>query len=449
MTFATRSDSRTVRTVSTASSNRLLIILLVLSFVMPFFFFLGGLRLSMYRIYLIVLALPVLTWWINGTSGRIRLPDLLVIVACFWMMGALFTNHGVATQWEFTGILMVETLIPYLLARVLIRNLTSFRTFVWWYFAVVLVMLPFAIIENKTGDPILIDLFSGIFNVYRDVAQEPRLGLERAQVTMPHPILFGVFCAPAFALSWYALSPEGSLFKKARRPFVVGAAVFSSLSSGAFLGILLQALLIAWDEILKRFKNRWTVLIVTCSVIFIVLELAANRNAFEIIASELTFSSGTAWNRINIYRNAIDDIYRNPVLGIGLGYWTRPSWLRASVDNFWLLIALRYGIPTWFLLTFSTVIICWKAAIAPLTGAHALIRRGYLIAFISMSISAFTVHLWDASYCMFMFLLGAGVWFSDSSCTEEAGDDSVSTSDTKRKKIRYTRFSDSYSETRS
>lgn len=441
MTLVARSHNRTAKAASAASADQLLIVFLVLSLVMPFFFFLGGLRLSMYRVYLLVVALPIMIRWINGASGRVRLPDFLVLVGGFWMTGALFVNHGVADQWEFAGILLIETLIPYFVARTLLRDLRSFQWFVRWYFRAVLVLLPFALLENKTGNPLLIDIFSGVLNVYRDVAQEPRLGLERAQVTMPHPILFGVFCAPAFALSWYVLGTGASRFKRARRPFVVGVAVFSSLSSGAFLSVLLQGLLIAWDEILKQIKSRWKIFLIIFGALYIALELASNRNAFQIIASELTFSAGSAWNRIHIFRNAIDDVLGNPIFGIGLWDWTRPGWMKPSVDNFWLLLAMRYGIVTWFLITLASVYICWKAATASLTGAHSMARRGYLIAFISISVSAFTVHLWDASYCMFMFLLGAGVWFSDPECTQDPGDEVIPAT-TKRKRVQYTRFAD-------
>ncbi|WP_171239017.1 O-antigen ligase family protein [Ruegeria sp. HKCCA5763] len=425
-----------------ASPNRLLIALFLVSLVMPFYFFLGSLRLSMYRVYLLVFMFTFVIRWLNGSAGRIRLPDILVILTCLWMMGALFINHGVAARFQFAGILVIETAVPYFAARVLIRNLASFRTFVWWYFAIIAALLPFAIFENLTGSPILLDLFSGIFPVYSDVQQEPRLGLERAQATMPHPILFGIFCSPVFALAWYTLAPDRALFKQTRKSSVVGAAVFASLSSGAILGVMLQAGLIAWDEVLRRIKaikNRWKLFGILFTLLYIVLELSSNRNAFQIIASELSFSASSAWNRIHIFNNAIDDIYANPITGVGLGYWSRPLWMKSSVDNFWLLVALRYGIPAWFALTLAVVVVCWKAIVAPLSGEHARVRRGYVIGFAGMAISAFTVHMWDSTYCAFMFLMGAGVWFFDPECTQE-NENETAEPKSARRQIRYTRF---------
>jgi len=448
MTLAAQSGTRMTGAVAEASPNRLLIALFVVSLVMPFFIYLGGLRLSAYRIYLLVFMLTFVIRWLNGSSGRVRAPDILVIFTSLWMMVALFVNHGIIDYWDFAGILVIETVVPYLAARVLIRNLTSYQTFVRWYFLIVAILLPLALYENMTGKPILLDLFRGIIPTYFNINMEPRMGLERAQTTMPHPILFGVFCAPAFALSWYTLSPEGALFKQIRRPFVVGVAVFSSLSSGAFMGVMLQAFLIGWDEVLKSIRNRWKIFAILFAILYIALELASNRNAFQIIATELTFSKASAWNRIHTFNYAIDDVYSNPIFGLGQRDWTRPGWMKSSVDNFWLLVAMRYGILPWCLLILSVVLICWKAAVAPLSGIHARVRRGYLIAFISMIVTAFTVHMWDATYCVFMFLMGAGVWFSDPECTQDAETESNTPKSAKRE-IRYTRFPKPSAETAS
>jgi len=448
MTLAAQSGTRMTGAVAEASPNRLLIALFVVSLVMPFFIYLGGLRLSAYRIYLLVFMLTFVIRWLNGSSGRVRAPDILVIFTSLWMMVALFVNHGIIDYWDFAGILVIETVVPYLAARVLIRNLTSYQTFVRWYFLIVAILLPLALYENMTGKPILLDLFRGIIPTYFNINMEPRMGLERAQTTMPHPILFGVFCAPAFALSWYTPSPEGALFKQIRRPFVVGVAVFSSLSSGAFMGVMVQAFLIGWDEGLKSIRNRWKIFAILFAILYIALELASNRNAFQIIATELTFSKASAWNRIHTFNYAIDDVYSNPIFGLGQRDWTRPGWMKSSVDNFWLLVAMRYGILPWCLLILSVVLICWKAAVAPLSGIHARVRRGYLIAFISMIVTAFTVHMWDATYCVFMFLMGAGVWFSDPECTQDAETESNTPKSAKRE-IRYTRFPKPSAETAS
>ena len=439
MTVVTRSDSPTHSAVTTKSSDRVLIAIFVLSLVMPFFFFLGGLRLSMYRLYLIVLAVPIMVRWMRGDADGIRAADVLVFTAAFWMMFTLFINHGVAEQLEFAGITFVETVVPYLIARVLIRDFAAFRTFVWWHFTAVMVLVPFALFENLTGRPILLDMFRGVFSVYHDANHEPRLGLERAQASLPHPILFGVFATPAITLSWYVLGHKESFFKQIRRPIIAGLAVFSSLSSGAYFGVALQVFLIAWDKILKAVKNRWTIFTIIFGFLYIVLEIASDRNMFQIIATELAFSPGTAWNRIHIFNNAIDDVYRNPIFGIGHGDWTRPSWMKVSIDNFWLVVALRFGVPAFFLMVLCIIIICWQIVRAPLSGIYAKTRIAYLIVLASLCVCASTVHLWDATYCLFMFFLGSGLWFKNADQTSGEVQAAAETGPGRRT-IQYTRF---------
>ena len=40
----------------------------------------------------------------------------------------------------------------------------------------------------------------------------------------------------------------------------------------------------------------------------------------------------------------------HPLFGVGLNEWERPEWMPPSIDNFWLFLAVRYGLPAPFLL---------------------------------------------------------------------------------------------------
>ncbi len=439
MTNVTRSRRRAVQIPPDISSRGYLTALLLIAFVLPFYFYVGGFRLSMYRIYLLVAVIPVTVHLLRGTAGSICIPDILLVISAFWMAISLIVNHGISAQWEFAGILLIETLVPYFIARVMIRDFKSFQVFVWWFFAVVVTLLPFALVENLTGRKIILDLFRGVFSVYNSVDQGQRLGLNRAQVSMPHPILFGVFCAPALALSWYVLGSSDAPFRKILRPFSVVLAVFSSLSSGAFLAVLVQLFLISWDELLNKVKKRWVIFAVVFGVTYVFIELASNRNAFQIIASELTFSRSSGYNRILIFNHSIDDILGNPIFGIGFAEWTRPSWLRGSVDNFWLIVALRYGLVSFLLLIATFLTMLFRACRSQLSERSSQARTGYLISMIGIGLAAFTVHIWEATYCLFMFLLGSGVWIGNSD-NIQLDQSEIASDISTRRKVRYTRF---------
>ena len=87
---------------------------------------------------------------------------------------------------------------------------------------------------------------------------------------MPHPILFGVFCAPAFALTWYVLGWQKPLFKKVALTSVIGGAVFFSLSSGAFLNVIIQLALMGWNWVFHFLKSKWKVLLSIFGVLYFI-----------------------------------------------------------------------------------------------------------------------------------------------------------------------------------
>ena len=40
------------------------------------------------------------------------------------------------------------------------------------------------------------------------------------------------------------------------------------------------------------------------------------------------------------------NVWKYPLLGIGLGEWERPAWMFSStIDAFWLVIMIRTGVP--------------------------------------------------------------------------------------------------------
>ncbi len=108
------------------------------------------------------------------------------------------------------------------------------------------------------------------------------------------------------------------------------------------------------------------------------------------------------------------------LLGIGLAEWVRPPWMvSTTVDNFWLLTAKRYGLPS-LIIIFISILSLWIALARKRDVGPALqpYRRGYLICMVTFVFVGSTVHFWAAMYSWFFFLVGCGVWLLD---TERAG----------------------------
>jgi hypothetical protein len=387
-----------------------LIPIFVFSLVMPIYFYIGPLRLSPYRLLLIATFIPCLIAWLSRSMGRIRLPDIFMLLAAIWAAIVLVTLHGVEEGPQSAGIFVIETFGTYLFARRYIRDVFAFQRMVKCLVLMVCVLLPFAAYEIVTGSPILIELFGKIFFVPAPGSSESRLGLSRAQVVFEHPILFGLVCSSAFALSFYVLGAASRLMGRLASNLVAVTAL-CSLSSGALLSLVVQTMLIVWDKITTSVTQRWAILATLALIAYFVVGALSNRSALEVFISYLTFNADNSYMRIHIWNYGIQSVMRHPLFGTGLNDWEHPSWMAGSIDNFWLVTAVRYGIPGFLFMTGGFLSVCF--GLGRLRNGSlqvAQCRNGLIITLCGLAVASCTVHLWNASYVLFIFLLGSGMW---------------------------------------
>ncbi len=104
----------------------------------------------------------------------------------------------------------------------------------------------------------------------------------------------------------------------------------------------------------------------------------------------------------------------SPIFGHGLNDWERPGWMGGSIDNFWLVNAVRYGIPGFLLSASSFLAVCiGLGRLKNLPFEVAQCRMGLVVTICGLAISLCTVHVWDAPYVLIIFLLGSGMWMFD------------------------------------
>lgn len=409
--------NRAAQTYETSGRSFIVLIFLI-CVIIPAFFFIGPVRLTFLRVLLLLAFTPLFLRWLTGAYNGIRLPDILICLHMFWIVLAMTQNHTVARAFEFAGVQGVEIFCAYLLGRVYVNNLASFLFFVRTFLWILAFLLPLALYEALFEDiPLLmvidkIPFLQGIVNVQHEM----RLGLHRAQVAMEHPILFGVFCSMGFSLAWSALAATGAgRGKRLRWTFVAGITGFLSLSTGALLGMVVQSGLFFYEYITTHIVNvakRWRLLTFTTIFFYVVIDLLSNRTPVTIFISVATFNTGAAYNRVLIWKYGSAVMWDNPIFGKGLRYWYRPLWMKASVDNFWLLTAMRYGIPAFLTLAGAFIVTAWKVGAMDFSDdlRRQACQKGWIIAIVSVIISLCTVHIWSNSLSFLMFFLGAGVW---------------------------------------
>ena len=426
--------------------------------VVPIWFNAGPLLMSTQRLFLVVMILPIILRLLAGQYGRVLPTDVLFLAHVGWFALALAVKspQQMITQ---TGSVGVEFLGGYALARAYVRTPETFLTLCRTLILIVLCLVPFALHEALTGHPLIIEwlrALPGIGSV-EIVTIEKRLGLERVQGIFAHPIHFGLFCSVIFSLAFVALKGVTSEARRWTTAAIVAGVGFLGLSSGAWLAIILQILLIAWAAIFARIAWRWWLLVGLFALTWVVIDLLSSRTPLRVFMTYATFSSHNAywrgtifeWGLANVLGSAEKGIAPSPLFGIGMNDWVRPWYMYSgSMDNFWLVVTVRYGVPAFLFLALG-----YGLAIARIMRREfeadsvlARIRRAWVFTFLGLTFTLCTVHVWGSVMSFTFFVFGAGMWLITA---QESASASDAVSKPPSRGFRYSRFPQAHQRTSS
>jgi hypothetical protein len=212
-------------------------------------------------------------------------------------------------------------------------------------------------------------------------------------------------------MALYAFS--GLSPKKRQLGIISSAAAFFTLSSAAIIGLALNLVLMTYEAIQKRVTGlSWALLIYTSLALVALIELVSKGGIFSVIVRYLTLNPWTGYYRMITWEYAAADVWRSPWVGIGFEGFTRPVWMTSpSIDAYWLLTAVRFGLPCALALGLATVI----ALIMLMSVASQSDQRdrsffiGVAISLLVMAMLLFTVTLWGTTLAWFTILLGSAV----------------------------------------
>lgn len=416
--------------------------LFVLTIVVPLGANLGGFFLSLNQIFLMVMLIPIGIKLISGKLGWVWV-DWSLIAFVLWQAVSLSVNSPdrVLIQTASNG---VELLGGYLMARAYIRTPEQFVALAKFLGLVILVLVPFAVYESVVGRPLILDTLRGLgLRTENTNHNEPRLGLRRAQVVFPHPILFGLYCTITFVLCFVALKHVVSKTWRIGLTAAAGLAGFLSLSSGALLAMLIQLFLIGWNFTFRNVKARWLILLGVVALIYLAIDLTSNRSPIRVFMSYATFNAHNAFWRGIIFEWGIINVWNNPIFGLGGRDWVRPDFMPSgSVDNMWLLIAMHSGIPGFVLLVGPYLWTIWRVTRADFGDDLLLksIRMAWVFCFIGLTFTLATVAIWKTLYCFVFFMLGTGIWMIYAKPRTQSQTTPSPEDSTLRAASRYTRF---------
>lgn len=416
-----------------ATAPTYMAIIFVCSLIVPILINAGPVLLMPHRIVLLIFFIPCAMRLLSGKAGKLIAADWLIFGSALWAALAMIYNHGVGFSVQPIGIHMIEFFGAYMLGRVAIRSAEDFRRFVKTMFWIVLFLLPFAALEAITKRNYLLEAIPNSIPV---VHAPYRWGMRRAQTLFSHPIHYGVFCSFGMGLFWYVLRPAGRRFMSV--PLVVASTIFS-LSSGALICVVCQSVFIFWEAILKTIKARWRIFAAIFAAMFVFVELASNRGFFVLLTQYASFNTGSSYNRILIWRYGMENVYANPIFGLGFREWVRAHWMSTSADNFWLLNAMMFGVPSFFMFAGGVFNLLWRAARNALSDPLArACQAGFLTACGGVIIGGGTVHYWTAMMGLVLFLFGTGAWIGEKEVIID-GDDAETDPNQAQPINRYTR----------
>lgn len=383
---------------------------------LPIQFNLGPVFMTGIRAVLLVTIVPLTIRLFSGQLGRVLPTDVLLLIYSVWCILVLLINSP-SYAVSFGGSYVLEVYGSYLLARNYIRTPEQFRAMCRGLFAVLIFTLPFAIYETQTGRALIPTFISKLPGVYSwgdfyNFLAGRRLGLERSQVIFSHPIHYGLFCASLISLALVAFKGLVGAPRRYMLGLLVCVGVICSVSSGAILPMFLQIGLMFWAWTFSRARHRWVILCGLVSLCYVVVDMLSNRTPVTVFLSYAALSAETSYGRIYIFEWGMNNVWKNPYFGIGMNDWERPSWKSASMDNFWLLTTVRYGIPGFLLLSTAYLAVVWKAMRRDFgdSGPTWQFRRAWVFLQVGMILTLCTVDVWSTALSYVFFLLGSGAW---------------------------------------
>jgi len=372
-------------------------------------FYAGSLLITPYRIFMIA-CLPYLMFTLFADrSLKFGPADVLMLAFGLWSVGCILHNISDGTQ--RAGQYWIETVSAYILARVTLRSVADVLYFLKLVLVASIIAFIIAVPEAITHKKFLLEITSRMTGMhYFEYAPgtDVRLGMRRPQAFFANTILYGVFCASCVAMFWYTAQNN---FSRIYKVAVLAIATFFSLSSAPLLAVNVQIVMIIGEYLTRGIKGRAPLTISLGVIVTVLMNLLTTSGVVGFIVNHLTFNSGSAYNRVNIWNWGWFNIKQHPIFGLDADNWIRPTWMKPSCDNFWIVITMLGGIPALTFMILTMLITMWKLGhidVRRLPPIYAKLRMGWFFSFIALAFTGFSVMFFGAISPMYYFMIGIG-----------------------------------------
>lgn len=380
---------------------------------------LGGFQLYPYRLAFFA-SLPFTALRVARRPIRLGFTDLLFISSACLMFLATAVHYTVDVAFKTGAANMLDMLLAYLTGRVYFRSTLDIRRFLYRVSPLLAGVAVMMALESITHQYIVRPFVSAVTGhssaAFLAQIYEIRNGFLRATGPFMHPITAGLFfgtLAPLYATAdlpkrrwWGLISCVGGIF---------------GWSSAGIASILVGILLAVYQNLQPKLRTGWPVVVFTLVVMMVLVEALTESGIIRFIIRYGSLNPQTGYFRLAIWEYGSASVAKSPWFGIGFESYERPSWMKtASVDNYWLLHAMRYGIPGFALMFVGVIFAITRLSLAKRDGQLGAVH-GHVLEVglcISLSVTYFSlasVAPWGADLAWIIILTGAAVGLTDKS----------------------------------
>lgn len=393
------------------SGDELRLKLLVASLFLPegLSFFVGDFRLTLARVLIFVFFVAAVLRRVK-TPAPVTVPsDLIAPAAAVWMLLAATVTGGFAGL-KGAGIDAIEFTGSYYIFRYLLGPVDSSVRVMNFACKVMFLVVCVALLDTLTGKLFTYEFIKGLTGYVKPTFEEAiavhaealyRNGVVRAMGPMEHSILFGAVCV------WFGTL---ALVTFPSRPFgwsVAGIAfmgVWFSQARGPLLAYVIAFALAIFYLATKQFAARWKV-IGSLAAIALTSIFLFSGSPVATLTRLSGVSAEAGWYRQAIWNVAGSFVLHSPIFGTGSSWdWHVHGGLTSgSVDAFWLMTAMSYGIPGSVLVFLTMAGAFWLGPLDKsryLSGEERRLSLALGIVTITAVFLGFIVHFWGACWIL-------------------------------------------------